>query len=279
MANVDQILYEASLGWGKGCIRFWDRLDQNSGFHGNRKHPLTYNGENDVSTFSLLFLIRLFLYLQVTRTCIRSWMSTNFGQIGPLTMELAAFERLKISRRLIMGKWSLQASSYISNRIFVRLAGNQVRHKISDEFEFWPNRISHFGVTCPCGRINFSIDIWNLQVQLTFQTLEFFVTLFLGTVRPRRLKLGTHLGSWQMYHVHRNQAAAYSSLYFFIFLSLQFSTMKFFITLFSGTVRPRRLKLGTHVDRGMCIMYTRIRLRLLIRLFISSFFFLINFEH
>ena len=29
VANVDQILYEASLGWGKGCIRFWDRLHQN----------------------------------------------------------------------------------------------------------------------------------------------------------------------------------------------------------------------------------------------------------
>ena len=55
VANLDQILYEASLGWEKGCIRFWDRLDQNSGFHGNRKRPLTYNGENDVSTFSLLF--------------------------------------------------------------------------------------------------------------------------------------------------------------------------------------------------------------------------------
>ena len=24
-----------SLGWGKGCIRFWGRLDQNSGLHGN----------------------------------------------------------------------------------------------------------------------------------------------------------------------------------------------------------------------------------------------------
>ena len=42
LANLDQILYKASLGWGKGCIRFWDRLDQNSGFHGNRKRPLTY---------------------------------------------------------------------------------------------------------------------------------------------------------------------------------------------------------------------------------------------
>ena len=95
LANVDQILYEASLGWWKGCIRFWDRLDQNSGFQGNRKHPLTYNGENDVSSFSRLVLIRSFLYLQVTRTCIKSRMSLNFGQVGSLTMELAALESLK----------------------------------------------------------------------------------------------------------------------------------------------------------------------------------------
>ena len=52
LANLDQILCVASLGWGKGCIMFWGRLDQNSCFHGNRKPPLTYNGENDVSTFS-----------------------------------------------------------------------------------------------------------------------------------------------------------------------------------------------------------------------------------
>ena len=95
LANLDQILYVASLGWGKGCIRCWGRLDQNSGFHGNRKPPLTYNGENDVSTFSQLFLIWSFLYLQVTRTCIKSQMSSNFGQIGPLTTELAALEHLK----------------------------------------------------------------------------------------------------------------------------------------------------------------------------------------
>ena len=38
-ADRNQILSEASLGWGKGCIRFWARLDQNSGFHGNRKLP------------------------------------------------------------------------------------------------------------------------------------------------------------------------------------------------------------------------------------------------
>ena len=41
LASLDQILYEASIGWGKGWIRFWDRMDQNSGFHGNRKPPMT----------------------------------------------------------------------------------------------------------------------------------------------------------------------------------------------------------------------------------------------
>ena len=92
LASLDQILCVASLGVGKGCIMFWGRLVQNSGFHGNRKPPLTYNGENDVSTFSRLFLIRSFLYLQVTRTCIKSRRGSNFGLIGPLTTELAALE-------------------------------------------------------------------------------------------------------------------------------------------------------------------------------------------
>ena len=95
LANIDQILYEASLGWGKGCIRFWDKLDRNSGFHGNRKRPLTYNGENDVSTFSLLFFISPFSNLQVMRICIKSQMSSNFVQIGSLPTELCATERLK----------------------------------------------------------------------------------------------------------------------------------------------------------------------------------------
>ena len=38
-ANRNQILSEASLGRGKGCIRFWTRSDRNSGVHGNGKLP------------------------------------------------------------------------------------------------------------------------------------------------------------------------------------------------------------------------------------------------
>ena len=90
LANLDQILCVTSLGVGKGCIMFWGSLDQTSGVHGNRNPPLTYNGENGVSTFSRLLMIRSFLYLQVTRTCTKSRTSSNFGQIGPLTTELAA---------------------------------------------------------------------------------------------------------------------------------------------------------------------------------------------
>ena len=145
-----------------------------------------------------------------------------------------------------MGKWCLQASSFIFDRIFIKLAGNQDRHKISDEFEFWQDRIRHFGVACPCGRIKFSVD--NLQVQLTFQTLEFFVTLFSGTVRPRILKVGTHLGSGQMYHVYWGQAAAAnSSLYSSFFFLSSFQLESFHHTF-------------------------------LIHPFISSFFFLSNFQ-
>ena len=64
------------------------------------------------------------------------------------------------------------------------------------------------------------------------------------------MKLDTHVDSGQMYRIYGNQAAASDcSLYFFIFFSY-FQTLKYFITLFSGTVRSRKLKLGTHVDSG-----------------------------
>ena len=41
-------------------------------------------GKNDVSTFSQLFLIGSFSYLQVMIKYMRAWMSLKFGQIQPL---------------------------------------------------------------------------------------------------------------------------------------------------------------------------------------------------
>ena len=70
-------------------------------------------------------------------------------------------------------------------------------------------------------------------------------------MRPRRLKLGTHVDSGQMYRVYRNHAAAFIHPFIFSFFFLSnIQALKFFVTLFSGTVRPRRLKLDTHLDSG-----------------------------
>ena len=55
------------------------------------------NGENVVATFSQLFFIRSFLFLQVTMTCMGARRSSKFSQIVPPTAELAALERLKKS--------------------------------------------------------------------------------------------------------------------------------------------------------------------------------------
>ena len=52
-------------------------------------------GKNSVSTFSRLFFIRFFSYLQVTMTCMRARTSSNISLIGPPTAELDALERLK----------------------------------------------------------------------------------------------------------------------------------------------------------------------------------------
>ena len=59
------------------------------------KKTQTYNREDLVSTLEPLFLIGSVSFLQVTRTTIKAWMSSNFGGIPPLTSELAALERLK----------------------------------------------------------------------------------------------------------------------------------------------------------------------------------------
>ena len=106
-----------------------------------------------------------------------------------------------------------------------------------------------------------------------FLTLKYFVNFFSGTVRPRRLKLYTHLDSGQMYLVYRNlTAAVYSSLYFSFSFFSNFQTLMFFSTLFSRTVRPRRLKRFTHMENGWMYRAYRNHAAALIRPFIFSFF-------
>ena len=166
-----------------------------------------------------------------------------------------------------------------------------------------------------------------------FQTLKIFVALFSGTVRPIKLKLDTHMEIGWVYCLYSNQAAtSYWSLISLFFFLSNVQKLKIFITLFSGTVRPRKFKLSTLVDNGWmycvyqkgccrllaplflhfsfspiikqnfsshfsqelwgieswnlihmwtigaCVVYTGIMLLLLICLFIDPFFFLSNFQ-
>ena len=48
-----------------------------------------------------------------------------------------------------MGNCCLHASSFIFDRIIIKVAGYQDRHKSSDKFDFGMDQVTHFGVTCP----------------------------------------------------------------------------------------------------------------------------------
>ena len=61
-----------------------------------KKFPYTlYNGRNVVSTPAPSFYIGSSSFMQVTRTTIKAWMSSNFSRIPLLTAELAALECLE----------------------------------------------------------------------------------------------------------------------------------------------------------------------------------------
>ena len=75
------------------------------------------------------------------RTCIKAWMSLNLGQISPLTMELAALERLKNRRHHIF--------SVAIDPILFKLAGNEDMHIILDEFDLWLDLTTDYRVSCP----------------------------------------------------------------------------------------------------------------------------------
>ena len=59
---------------------------------------------NVVITLGPSFLIESSSFLQVTRTTVKTGLSSKLSLIRPLTAELAALERLKIPHRLTMGK-------------------------------------------------------------------------------------------------------------------------------------------------------------------------------
>ena len=74
-----------------------------------KKSPYSYNGKNDVATFSQLLLIGSVSYLQVTMTYMRAWMSLKFGQIRLLVS--MATDRVMMQKTVL----PLFLSSLLSN--------------------------------------------------------------------------------------------------------------------------------------------------------------------
>ena len=89
-----------------------------------------------MTTLAPSFFNQLSSFLQVTRTFMKAWMSSNFGQIPTPTTELSAL--------LLYNVVSTLAPSFLIgsffDRIFFILAGNKDIYNILDEFEIRPDR-------------------------------------------------------------------------------------------------------------------------------------------
>ena len=77
-----------------------------------------------------------------------------------------------------MGKWSLHASSFIFDRIIIKVAGNKDRHKWSDEFDFGPLvSMAHLYV--------FWNEIWPWHIGLRWAIIALWATCF--RVGPKKV--------------------------------------------------------------------------------------------
>ena len=104
------------------------------------------------------------------RTYIKAYMSLNFGQIPPLTTELAALERLKNRCHHVI--------SVDIDPIFFKLAGNKDMHNIMNEFEFRPGRTNDYRVSCPWASKKYSHRPYNGENGVSTLSLLFFIGSF-----------------------------------------------------------------------------------------------------
>ena len=122
------------------------------------------------------------------RTYIKAYMSLNFGQIPPLTTELAALERLKNRCHHVI--------SVDIDPIFFKLAGNKNMHNIMNEFKFRPDRTTDYRVSCPWASKKYPYRPYNGE-----NGVSTFSLLFL-------------IGSFWYFHVTRTSIKSWMSLNF-----------------------------------------------------------------
>ena len=91
---------------------------------------------NVVNTLALSFLIGSSSFLQVTRTTIKAWTSSNFDQIRPWTAELAALELLEKSPLAYNGRNLVNtlAPSYLIGSPFLQVSRTCMKAWMSSNF-------------------------------------------------------------------------------------------------------------------------------------------------
>ena len=138
------------------------------------------NGKNEVITFSRLFLIGSFSYLQVMRTYIKAYTSLNFKQIPPLTTDSCPWASKKsMSSRHLCWYW-----------IFFKLAGNKNMHNIMNEL-FRPDRTTDYGVSCPWASKKYPYRPYNGKNGVsTFSLLFLIGSFWYFHVTRTNIKLG-----------------------------------------------------------------------------------------
>ena len=71
------------------------------------------------------------------------------GVVCPCAGAIYMYKSIKIYTRTRCQVSVYRTTGPLVDRIIIKVAGNQDRHKSSVEFDFGPNQTTHFGVTCP----------------------------------------------------------------------------------------------------------------------------------
>ena len=87
---------------------------------------------NLVSTLAPSFLIGSSSFLQVTRTTIKAWMSSNLGRIPQLNLELAALEHLKKTSYNLVS--TLAPSFLIGSSSYLQVTRTSIISRTSSNF-------------------------------------------------------------------------------------------------------------------------------------------------
>ena len=95
------------------------------------KSPLTYNGRNLVTILAPSFLNQSSSFLQITRTCMKAWMSSNFGQIPTPTPVICPCTSEKLLYNVVS---TLAPSFLIGSFSYLQVTRTSITSRTSSKF-------------------------------------------------------------------------------------------------------------------------------------------------